>query len=372
MPAAAMNASPLTTLREEQILLPGQTPAGEYILSVLVKRTYAIRPGQACVRLPVAAKLVKGDKHYGDPRITPVQFESDLLPFKLATDIVVIGKACAPGGQPALELLCAVQAGQVRKEVLVTGDRTCIFQGNTSPRFTEPEPFLEMPVTYDRAYGGVDIRSEPGTSYPYPKNPLGRGFVVSNIREAVDGLALPNIEDPQQRLTPAGIITGQYPRWEHQLMPQGLGWYSKCLYPRALLAGVMPADRPFEEMMRKEYEKAVPEEQREMYRQTRLPDMDFRFFNGASPGLVVPYMNGDEDVALERLAPEERLSFRLAGERPRIEIDIGFGVYSPEVVMHTLTIRSDDRQLDLVWRGCVAYPGPDWLPEMKKLDICIT
>ncbi len=323
------------------------------------------------MRLPFPAKLVKGDKHYGDPRITPVQFESDLVPFKLATDIVVIGKACAPGGRPVSELMCAVQAGQVRKELLVIGDRTCIFQGNPYPRFTEPTPFFEMPVTYDRAYGGVDIRSDPGTSYPYPRNPLGRAFVVRNVKDSVDGLALPNIENPQQRLTPAGIITGEYPRWEQQLMPQGLGWYSKTCYPRATLAGVMPADRPFEEMMRKEYEKAVPPEQRELYRQTRLPDIDFRFFNGASPGLVVPYMNGDEDVALERLTPEGQLSFRLAGERVHIEIDIGFGVCEPQVVMHTLAIRSDDRQLDLVWRGSVSYPGPDWLPEMKKLDIHI-
>jgi len=371
MSATAINPPSPSLSPEEQMLLPGQSPAGEYILAVLVKRTYQIRPGQSCVRLPIAAKLVKGDKFYGDPRITPVQFETDLIPFKLATDVVVIGKAYAPGGQPAAELTCAVQAGRARKELVVTGERRCIFQNNAAPRFTEPAPFVQMPITYDRAYGGVDIRSEPGTSYPYPRNPLGRGFVVRNLRESVDGLVLPNVEDPLQRITPAGIITGEYARWEQQPMPQGLGWYSKCFYPRALLAGVMPADRPFEQMMRKEYEKAVPPEQLDLYRQTGLPDMDFRFFNGASPGLVVPYLNGDEEIQLDRLTPEGRLSLRLSGDRPAIEIDIGFGPSKPQVVMHTLTIRSDERQIDLVWRGSVPYPGPDWLPQMKKLDIHI-
>ena len=373
MPATTAVTPPSqSVLQEEQILLPGQSPAGEYILSVLVKRTYEIRPGQPCTRLPIAAKLVKGDKHYGDPRITPVQFETDLIPFKLATDVVLVGKAYAPAGRPADELMCAVKVGQTRKELVVTGERSCIFQNNAAPRFTEPVPFVEMPVTYDRAYGGVDIRSEPGTSFPYPRNPLGRGFVVRNLKESVDGLALPNIEDPRQRIIPDRLITGEYPRWEQQPMPQGLGWYSKCSYPRGLLAGVMPADRPFEEMMRKEYEKAVPPEQRDLYRQTRLPDMDFRFFNGASPGLVIPYLNGDEEILLEQLTPESRLSFRLAGEHPGIEIDIGFGASELQVVLHTLTIRSEDRQVDLVWRGSVTYPGPDWLPEMKKLDIHIT
>jgi len=31
----------------------------------------------------------------------------------------------------------------------------------------------------------------------------------------------------------------------------------------------------------------------------------------------------------------------------------------------------EDRQVDLVWRGAVPYPGPDWLPKMKKMEVLI-
>jgi hypothetical protein len=30
-------------------------------------------------------------------------------------------------------------------------------------------------------------------------------------------------------------------------------------------------------------------------------------------------------------------------------------------------VRLEDRQVDLVWRGAHEYPGPEWLPEMKRL-----
>jgi hypothetical protein len=97
--AAAVPIDP-TCPPEERILLPGQTPQGEYILAVLIKRTYDILRGQPCQRAVGPTKLVKGDKHYGDPRTTPVQFESDLVPYKLATDIVVNATAHSATGRP--------------------------------------------------------------------------------------------------------------------------------------------------------------------------------------------------------------------------------------------------------------------------------
>jgi hypothetical protein len=50
-------------------------------------------------------------------------------------------------------------------------------------------------------------------------------------------------------------------------------------------------------------------------------------------------------------------------------MDIGLGEHEPEPVLHTLLIRPDDQQVDLVWRGALEYPGIDWLPEMKRLNV---
>ena len=154
-------------------------------------------------------------------------------------------------------------------------------------------------------------------------------------------------------------------------MPQGFGWYGKSWQPRASLAGVMPADRTTEQEMRKAYASVIPPNQRALYAQTQLPDMDFRFFNGASLGLSVPYLVGNEPIRTINLTPEGELIVQLPGETPNIGIDIGKGVQDPEVKLHTVMIRMEDRQLDLVWRAAAPYPGPDWLPEMKKLEVTV-
>jgi hypothetical protein len=48
-------------------------------------------------------------------------------------------------------------------------------------------------------------------------------------------------------------------------------------------------------------------------------------------------------------------------------LDIGLGENELEMVLHTVSIRPEDRQVDLVWRGAQEYPGLDWLPEMKQM-----
>ena len=65
-----------------------------------LKRTYDIVPGKGCVRANEDRKLVAGDQHYGDPMNSTAEFEADFVPFKLATDVVLNGKAYAPCGQP--------------------------------------------------------------------------------------------------------------------------------------------------------------------------------------------------------------------------------------------------------------------------------
>src|SRR5438445_10734041 len=92
----------------QHIVLPGQTPKGEHILGVLVKRTYAIAPGKRCQRADADGKLVPGDIHFGDPMNSTVKAESDFVPFKMATDVVLNGKAYAPGGKPAAKIVATL------------------------------------------------------------------------------------------------------------------------------------------------------------------------------------------------------------------------------------------------------------------------
>ena len=71
------------------------------------------------------------------------------------------------------------------------------------------------------------------------------------------------------------------------------------------------------------------------------------------------------------LSPEGRLDFVLPNEAPAIGLDIGAGIVTAEVVLHTVQIRMEDRELDLVWRAAVPYPGREWLPQMRRMDLVI-
>ena len=355
----------------QYIVLPGQTPQGQYILSVLHKRSYDFKHKQRCTRAETDQKLVPGDVHYDDPVNSSVEFESDFVPFKLATDVVLNGYAYAPNQQSVPALTAILKVGEHQKSVRVIGDRVCHYRRGSGPVFTDPQSFERMPMRYEYAYGGVDIRSDPNMPFPYARNHLGRGFVASKEKHAIEQLVLPNLEDPNDLLTPERLCLEHVMYWEQQPLPQCFGWLTKGWQPRAGLAGVMPADRATEQELRAMYSPLIPPEQKELYEQTQLPDMDFRFFNGASHGLAVPFLRGDEVVHTKNLAPEGWMAFQLPGEQPKIGIDIGKGVQEPDVVLHTVMIRMEDRQVDLIWRAAVPYPGPDWLPEMKKMEASI-
>ncbi len=354
------------------VVLPGQTPAGEYILGVLLKRTYDIVPNGVCRRAERGKALNAGDVPWDDPMNSSVRYESDFIPFKLATDVVLNGKAYAPRDVPTTSCIVSLQVGDRRKQVLVTGDRIARFVQDGAPAFSDPSPFLSMDLRYELAYGGIDVYSDRATSYPYPRNPMGRGFAVTNSARCMAHLALPNLEEPDAQLSPEQLCLGDYKKWEQQPFPAGLSWFPKTWLPRAQLAGILPADRAVEQELRQAYAKLVPVAQREAYVKNGLPDMDFRFFNGASRGLVFPYLTGGEQIVAENLSPEGITSFRLPSEMPRLGLDIGSGVLEPEVVMHTVMIRMEDRQVDLVWRGAVPYQGPDWLPQMRKMEVFVT
>jgi hypothetical protein len=99
--------------------------------------------------------------------------------------------------------------------------------------------------------------------------------------------------------------------------------------------------------------------------------MDFRFFNGASEGLVLPYLAGDEIVSTRNLTAEGELDFRLPGDRPRIALDLGAGGTEATVVLQTVMVRLEEHEVDLVWRAAFDYPGPDWLPQMRRMEVLV-
>ncbi len=357
----------------QKIFLPGQSPEGQHIYSLLTKRTYNIVEGKPCVRAEEDRKLNGSDVHFGDPLNSSVRFETDYIPYKLQTDVAFDGKAYSMGGIPVNSLLTAITVQNRRKEVLVVGDRLCRYVDGGRIAATAPTAFATMELRGENAYGGVDVYTDPKLPYAYPRNNLGKGFVVKPTPKTLFNLMLPNLEDPKNRITAERLCLMEFKNWEKQPMPVGFGWTSKFSDPRNKLLGVMPADEKLEQELRAANAALLDKKNRDLYLSNPLPKMDFRFFNGAAPGLSFPYLAGNESIRLENLTAEGTLEFQLPGlqERPKVHVDMGLGAQEPECFLHTVQIHGETKQVDLVWRACVPYPGPDWLPEMTKLDLTL-
>jgi hypothetical protein len=355
---------------EPVAVVPSRSDSGAHVFCVLVKRTYDIVPYHEAQRAERQLPLRQVDEYWdeGDPETCTVRFENDVAPYKVATDVVVVGKAYAPRGKPAAEVHISLQAGDHEKTIRVFGDRRCVFRSGKAPTFTEPEPFTEMELRYERAYGGADLKSNPGMPLYYPRNTHGRGFALRNVAEVVDGLPLPNLEDPGDLLTPERVLLETPKRWNAQPLPQGLGWFQRTWYPRSSFVGSIPGFVDLDVPMREETLGLVPKQQMILARQFKLPSFDVRFNNGASIGLAVPFLSGGQRVKLRHLTPDGTLEFRLPSERPRIALDLGQGPQELPTALHTVHIRPDESLLELVWRGAHEYPGLEWLPEMRRLD----
>jgi hypothetical protein len=363
-----------TTIRPPVVaIVPSVNESNRSIFSVLTKRTYDIVPGGTCQRAELDQPLRQVDSYYdgGEPESSTVQFESEVAPFKLATDFVVIAKAYAPGGQAVPQFDTSVSVANHGKLIRVIGDRQCVYRQGGWPQFTDPEPLEELEIRYDHAYGGVDRRSEPGIEFHYPRNPRGKGLAVKNTPEVIDGLALPNLEDPNDLLTPERVAINDLQRWNRQPLPQGFGWYQKTWYPRCSFVGAVPGFVEPDEVMREEQLGLVPKHQIALARQFRLPAYDVRFNHGASIGLTLPFLTGEERVRLRNLTRDGELQFVLPGDRPSIGLDLGTGPSELTAVLHTVSVRVEDMQVDMIWRGAHEYPGRDWLPQMKTLEATI-
>src|SRR5689334_331228 len=81
-----------------------QPRPGTFVLSVLCKATYAIRPTE-CALLPEQDALSNRDSHWEDNPARSLRAASDFCPVKPRADVVLVGQAYAPGRQPVQSLV---------------------------------------------------------------------------------------------------------------------------------------------------------------------------------------------------------------------------------------------------------------------------
>jgi hypothetical protein len=298
----------------------------------IVKCTFTIsKDGRLIVAEQQVPLNVGGELWGEDSATSSYKYEPEVAFIKPATDVVLIGHAYAPRTDTR-EMPVGLRVGSVSKEVLVCGDRLWL-KTLGSVAMSSPARFEKIPLVYERAFGGWDRDSaDPHKHSAEKRNPVGRGYRAAG--GFVEGLRLPNLEDPRSRIDSFG----------DKPAPAGFGFISPHWEPRAALAGT--------------YDEA--------WTKTRAPllpkDFNRRHLNAASPGLVTAgHLKGNERVAVLGATREGMLSFALPGTPPpTVQVTLTNGpAQTVPMAFDTLIIEPDERRVIMFWRGNVVLrTGP--------------
>jgi hypothetical protein len=293
---------------------------------LIVKGTFGISPGQKAVAADEQIPIAFADE-FNDGG--SVKFESDIVPFKPRADIVLNGKAYAPRGKKVKGLKTSLTVDKLSKTLFIIGDRHWQYSGGFIVA-SDPEPFTEMDIVYERAYGGAESNAR------YADNPIGRGYIKKDSKKSVEHCLLPNIEDPNSRIQ----------SWRDKPKPVGYGFTGKGSPARAKYLGT------YDEAWQNEI---APD-----------PPNDFRmdFYNGAPEDLqIAGYLRGNESVELVNLMPEGIVNFELPGLKLDIEVEKE-ELSRLKINLDTLCLLPDEKRFYLVWRGSIPIDT-----EIKKLVV---
>jgi hypothetical protein len=231
-------------------------------------------PDEDFVRVTVSLKLTF-DLHAGDEEMLTLSAEA--MPFceeplstpfgtfhpeiyfrKDGADLCVLGTLRR--ARPVTSALVQVGVAGRLASVRVTGDRVWAVTGDAVV-MTDPAPFTEMPLGYDRAFGG-SAPIEDGDMV-WPHNPDGRGLVLDP--SLASGVLLPNLEPAD------GPFVA---RWDDRPPVAGIGPVPFSWGLHAAEAVRLNAD------------------------QTAIAEVTPRLFNHAHPSLVVPAIRPGDVVSV--------------------------------------------------------------------------
>ena len=287
-------------------------------LYLIVKASFKI--GQQWVLADKQVPPVEIDEYWGEPENSSLKYASDYHTGKPTTDILMVGSACPPNGEAVKQLDVSLSVGPVRKTIRVFGHREWL-----DGRVTEPQPFQTMPVVYERAFGGVH-EVEGQVASLESRNPVGCGYAGKRSVEEMNGMPLPNLEDPDNLIC----------QYTDQPQPSCFAPHSPNWLPRQAHAGT--------------YDEAW-QQQRAPY----LPfDFNKQFFNMAHSDLVCPgYLRGGEAVHITNMHSAGDLQFNLPQINLVSRVSLDKGEQNPSFNLETLIIEPNDLNLRMVWRAAM-------------------
>lgn len=287
-------------------------------LYVMVKASFNI--GKGLTLADEQTPPVNADVYWTEPGKSSIKYASDMHTGKPATDIVMLGHACVPEKKEATQLDVSLTVGQLHKTVRVFGDRQW-----QDGKITRPAPFRTMAMVYEKAYGGVHFANGELTGAEV-RNPVGRGFAGARKAEEMNGVPLPNLEDPQHLIRD----TNDRPP------PACFGFCAPNWQPRASFAGTYD----------------------DTWRKTRAPylptDFNSRFLNMANPDLIFPgYLQGGEPVIINHMHPTGTLKFDVPPVNLVARVKIAGREEIPVFKLETLILEPNQLKFSMLWRAAV-------------------
>ena len=302
-------------------------------LYVIVKATATLRPGIALAdpQVPVVA----ADEYRGDPALTSLRAVTDMHLGKPGTDVLLIGSAWAPDRRPVRQMPVTMSVAGRTKRILVSGDRVW---RNGQP--SEPKPFESMPLVWERAFGGWYRNGDKVQAED--RNPVGCGFAGGRSAGDMEGLAVPNLEDPAALLQKLG----QTPD------PCCLAPVSPSWLPRRSFAGTYDA----------------------AWQRGRAPylpdDFDPKFFQCAAPEFIFDrYLQGGEPVQVTGVMPDGPIAFSIPAMRLDVTVTIAGAPQQPAANLETVSIEPDANRLCLTWRAAV--PCDRKVPNVETIVVAL-
>ena len=293
-------------------------------LCVAVKATFTLGSGPRIAKEQVLPVLA--DEYHGEPGASSLKYAGEMHLPKPGTDVALVGSAHAPAGRAVAALDVELAVGELRKTVRVFGDRE--WKGgllSVSP--TSPKPFTEMPLRFERAFGGVHVvDEEKGIVLAEERNPVGVGFAGKRKAKDLVGQPLPNLEDPRQLLQKPGGTAD----------PACFGFVAPSWLPRRSHAGT------YDEAWQKKRAPYLPK------------DFDARFFLSASAGLSFDrYLGGGETVRIVNAGRKGPIQMELPRGRVDVVVRIAGTEHRPPAKLETVLFEPDEDRFTMLWRAVV-------------------
>lgn len=294
-----------------------QARSGGVSLTVVCKATFALAPVESSLAED-QDPVNEADLHWNDDPRESLRCVGDLVPFKSRAEVLLVGHAHAPRGEPVRSLVARLCVGEVDKAVEIFADRVFAPDG----QIREGPRFAKSPLLWHYASGGPGTANPVGVRREGPPDRYGQRLLP---RLQPPGL---HVTGPGDYIPPVGFgpISPTWPERWSKLYHHGAGWDHRRWYQRPLPEDIHPA-----------------------------------YFNAAPADQQLATIRAGERIILENLHPQHpRLVTTLAVAEPRAVVAWGSRRTDElRFVCDTMWIDTDRGRCSLTWRALVPLEAAD-------------